>query len=72
MVDLAVAQVEGLMKEPKPEVFARDFRGDHIVYEVHAYVLDAMRAKRTRSDLISRIQESLHVDRRNLFIERSP
>jgi small-conductance mechanosensitive channel len=72
MVQWAVAQVDGLMKEPKPEIFARDFHGDHIVYEVHTYVLDAMKAKRSRSDLISKIQESLHADRRNLFIERSP
>jgi small conductance mechanosensitive channel len=72
MVEWAVGQVEGLMKEPKPEVFARDFRGDHIIYEVHTYVLDAMKAKRSRSDLISKIQESLHADRRNMFIERSP
>jgi small conductance mechanosensitive channel len=72
MVQWAVSQVDGLMKDPKPELFARDFRGDHIVYEVHTYVLDALKAKRSRSDLISKIQESLHSDRRNLFIERSP
>lgn len=62
MVEEAVQQVEGLMTEPRPEVFAREFKGDHIVYEVHTYVLDAMKAKRTRSDLIEKIQERMHAD----------
>jgi small-conductance mechanosensitive channel len=57
MVSGAVAKVEGLIKEPAPEVFARDFDGDMVVYEVHAYVRDALKAKRTRSELILMLRE---------------
>ena len=54
----AVTREEGLMKEPKPEVFAREFRGDKISYEVIVYVKDSMRTKRVRSDLIINIQDA--------------
>ena len=72
IVESALTKVDGLMKEPKPEVFAREFHGNHIIYEVHTYVLDAMKAKRTRSDLIAKIQEGLHADRADMFLARLP
>ncbi|HVO77559.1 MAG TPA: mechanosensitive ion channel family protein, partial [Methanomassiliicoccales archaeon] len=55
----AVEREEGLLKEPKPEVLAREFHGDRIVYEVVVYVQDAMKAKKVRSDLIVKIQDML-------------
>ena len=64
MVANAIAKVEGLMKEPKPEVYARNFSNSKITYEVHSYVKDAMKAKRTRSDLIVIMQEEFSTDER--------
>ncbi|MCU0860988.1 MAG: mechanosensitive ion channel family protein [Methanomassiliicoccales archaeon] len=62
MVKRAVNAVEGLMKEPSPELFAMDIVGPKIRYEVNAYVLDAMRAKKARSDLLLSIQDALATD----------
>jgi small-conductance mechanosensitive channel len=52
------------MKEPAPEIFARDLVGSKMRYQVNAYVLDALKAKRVRSDLIFSIQEELANDDR--------
>lgn len=66
-VRVAVSRMEGLMKEPVPEVFAKDFVGEMIVYEVHAYVMDALKAKRTRSDLILHLREEFQAGESKSF-----
>ncbi len=55
----AVEKEEGLLKEPKPEVLAREFKEDRIVYEVIVYVQDALKTRRVRSDLVVKIQDML-------------
>lgn len=62
MVRRAVNAVEGLMKEPSPELFAMDIVGSKMRYEVIAFVLDAMKAKKVRSDLLLSIQDALATD----------
>ncbi|MEM0448609.1 MAG: mechanosensitive ion channel [Methanomassiliicoccales archaeon] len=56
MVKRAVNAVDGLMKEPAPILHAVDIHDGKIRYELNAYVLDALRAKKVRSDLIKSIQ----------------
>jgi small-conductance mechanosensitive channel len=55
----AVEKEEGLLKEPRPEVLAKEFKDDKIVYEVVVYIPDALKARRVRSNLILRIQDML-------------
>ncbi len=69
LVTRAVAKVDGLMKEPSPEIFARDMAGNKIKYQVTAYVLDALKAKRVRSDLISAIQDEMVSDEKISFLD---
>jgi small-conductance mechanosensitive channel len=52
-------EMEGLVKEPKPEVLARGFHADKIVYEVRVYANSVTRLEQTRSDLVMRIQDAL-------------
>ena len=52
-------ELEGLVREPKPEVFARSYRGDKIIYKVKVYVNNSTRLEYTRSDLITHIQDAL-------------
>jgi small-conductance mechanosensitive channel len=66
-VKRAVSKVDGLMKEPPPEVFARDFVGGRMKYQVTAYVFDALKAKKVRSDLIFSIQDELTSDEKMSF-----
>jgi len=67
LVQDAVKDVEGLEKVPAPEVFAREIHAGKIKYEIHAYVKDAMKAKRTRSDLIEKIQDSFQEQGKDFF-----
>jgi small conductance mechanosensitive channel len=67
LVKRAVSKVDGLMKEPPPEVFARDFVGGRMKYQVTAYVFDALKAKKVRSDLIFSIQDELTSDEKMSF-----
>jgi small conductance mechanosensitive channel len=69
LVRRAVAKVDGLMKEPAPEIFARDLVGSRMRYQVNAFVLDALKAKRVRSDLIFSIQEELASDEKISFLD---
>jgi small conductance mechanosensitive channel len=69
LVRQAVAKVDGLMKELAPEIFARDLVGSKMRYQVNAYVLDALKAKRVRSDLIFSIQEELASDEKISFLD---
>jgi small-conductance mechanosensitive channel len=69
LVRRAVAKVDGLMKEPAPEIFARDLVGSKMRYQVNAYVLDPLKAKRVRSDLIFSIQEELANDEKISFLD---
>ena len=57
---LKVAEgMDGLVKEPKPEVLARGFQGEKIVYEVRVYANSIARLEQTRSDLVMRMQDAL-------------
>jgi len=69
LVKRAVAKVEGLAKEPAPEVFARELVGSNMKYQVTAYVLNALKAKRVRSDLIFSIQDEMSTDEKISFID---
>ncbi|HXZ24313.1 MAG TPA: mechanosensitive ion channel family protein [Methanomassiliicoccales archaeon] len=57
VVNRALSRIEGITKDPKPELYARDFKGERIAYEMVVYVLDPLRAKRTKSDIIMHIQD---------------
>lgn len=69
LVKRAVTKVDGLMKEPAPEIFAREMIGSKMKYQVTAYVLDALKAKRVRSDLIFSIQDEMASDERISFLD---
>jgi small-conductance mechanosensitive channel len=69
LVKRAVTKVDGLMKEPAPEIFAREMVGSKMKYQVTAYVLDALKAKRVRSDLIFSIQDEMASDERISFLD---
>lgn len=53
----AVDQVKGVIGDPKPSIFATDIGENRIKYEVVAYTNDATTERKTRSDLIFRIQD---------------
>jgi len=69
LVKRALAKVDGLTKEPAPEIFARDMTGSKMKYQVTAYVFDALKAKRVRSDLIYRIQDEMASDEKLSFLD---
>jgi len=52
-------EMEGLVKDPKPEVLARGFDGDKIVYDVRVYANSIARLEQTQSDLVMHIQDAL-------------
>ena len=54
-------EMEGLVKDPKPEVLARSFHGDKIVYEVRVYANSLARLEQTQSDLVMHIQDALMI-----------
>lgn len=69
LVKRAVTKVDGLMKEPAPEIFAREMTGSKMKYQITAYVLDALKAKRVRSDLLFSIQDEMASDERISFLD---
>lgn len=69
LVKRAVTKVDGLMKEPAPEIFAREMTGSKMKYQITAYVLDALKAKRVRSDLMFSIQDEMASDERISFLD---
>jgi small-conductance mechanosensitive channel len=69
LIKQAVAKVEGLAKEPAPEIFARELVGSKMKYQVTAYVMDALKAKRVRSDLIFSIQDEMTSDEKISFLD---
>jgi small-conductance mechanosensitive channel len=54
----AIEKVEGITRDPSPEVVARGFESDKIVYEVVVYTRDTLEGRRIKSDLIFRIQDA--------------
>lgn len=56
----SVSRVEGISKEPKAELFARDFAGNRIIYELVVYGKDPHKDRRIRSDLIFALQDEFH------------
>ncbi len=53
----AIEELEGILKEPKPEVFATEMRGKNIRYEVLVFTKEVHRDREVRSELITKIQE---------------
>ncbi|WP_019177322.1 mechanosensitive ion channel family protein [Methanomassiliicoccus luminyensis] len=53
----AVCRVEGVAKDPKPEVRAVEIKGHSIMYEVVVYSKDVQKDPQIRSDIIFQIQE---------------
>jgi small-conductance mechanosensitive channel len=59
MIMKVAEEMDGLVKDPKPEVLARGFKGDKIVYEVRVYANDITRLEHVKSALVMRIQDAL-------------
>ncbi|MGD0057242.1 MAG: mechanosensitive ion channel domain-containing protein, partial [Methanomassiliicoccales archaeon] len=53
----AADQIDGIVQEPKPTVFATDIGENRIKYDVVAYTKNATSERRIRSNLIFRIQD---------------
>lgn len=53
----AVDEVDGVVKDPKPSVFATEIGENRIKYDVVVYSNDAMKERKMRSDLIFKIQD---------------
>ena len=69
VVNRALSRIDGITKDPKPELYARDFKGERISYEMVVYVLDPLRAKRTKSDIIMKIQDEFMSSGRYILSE---
>lgn len=64
MVREVLEGIEGVLKDPRPELMATAFKGGHILYKVVAYSKDVESDDRIRSDIIFRIQEVFQADDR--------
>ncbi len=53
----AFQEIDGILKEPKPEVLALETAGKNIRYEIIVYTKEVHRDREVRSDVISKIQE---------------
>jgi small-conductance mechanosensitive channel len=53
----AISGIEGILKDPKPEVRAKEFNGHHIVYEVVIFTKDVHKDAQLKSKIITSIQD---------------
>lgn len=53
----ALAGVEGMLKEPKPDIRAVEVRGKNILYEIVVFSRDVQRDPQVRSMIITRLQD---------------
>lgn len=60
MITTAISRVEGISKDPEPQIFAKDLEGKLIVYELVVFGSDFHLDRKIRSDLIFASQEEFH------------
>ncbi len=60
MVNNAISRIKSISKESSPEIFAKDFEGRLIVYELVVFGSDFHLDRKIRSDLIFAMQEEFH------------
>jgi small-conductance mechanosensitive channel len=53
----ALARVEGILKEPKPDLRAVEIRGHNVVYEIVVFSKDVQRDPQVRSAIITQVQD---------------
>jgi small-conductance mechanosensitive channel len=53
----AITGVEGILKEPKPDIRAVEVRGHNILYEIVVFSKDVQRDPQVRSMIITRVQD---------------
>jgi small-conductance mechanosensitive channel len=58
----ALVGIDGVLKDPKPEVRAVEFRNHNIVYEVVVFTKDVQHDPQLRSKLIMRIQDTFQTE----------
>jgi small-conductance mechanosensitive channel len=56
----AAKRIDGILGEPKPQVFARKIEGNTVSYQLWAYITDPGEMKRIKSELIAKAQELFH------------
>mgnify|MGYP005835647769 CR=1 FL=1 len=64
MVREALEEVEGVLKDPRPELRAVEFKGDNILYEIVVFSRDVQADNAIRSKIIFRVQEVFQADGR--------
>jgi small-conductance mechanosensitive channel len=65
----AAEQVDNVNKDHKPELYAKDVRGNHILYDVVVFTNEPMKDRRIRSNLIFKLQEEFHKDGHKALFE---
>jgi len=53
----AITGIEGILKEPKPDIRAVDIRGHNIKYELVVFSKDVLKSPQIRSTIITRMQD---------------
>lgn len=56
----AAKRTEGILGEPKPQVYATSVSGNTVSYQLWAYIREPKEMKRMKSELISKAQELFH------------
>jgi small-conductance mechanosensitive channel len=64
----AVSKVSNVLKDPKPELYAKDIRNNQIIYEVVVYASDALNDHKIRSELVFRIQDTFMDHGKNVLL----
>ncbi len=60
IVKRATEQVDNIIKEKKPKVYAKDIVGNNILYEIVVFTGEPVKDRRIRSSLIFKLQEEFH------------
>lgn len=65
----AAEQVDGITKDRKPELYAKDIKGNRILYDVVVFTNEAQKDRRIRSNLIFKLQEEFHKEGHKVLFE---
>lgn len=65
----AAEQVDGITKDHKPELYAKDIKGNLILYDVVVFTNEAQKDRRIRSNLIFKLQEEFHKEGHKVLSE---
>lgn len=60
LLEEAAKRTEGVLPDPKPDVFAHRIEGNTVSYQLWAYITDPDEMKRAKSELIAKAQELFH------------